>query len=147
MLFTYSFIHSSIHPSIHLFIFFFFFSFETGGGKVWGHSKSCLYRRRIRRPGREGRGIYLFLTSSSLFPHPPLFPFLCCICISIDSFSFFLRTNIPIVSSLKRLAFLPHQLSLHILKAQKYQKSDSWPFEPDIRIILETIIFQRRNLM
>ena len=86
-----SLIHLYIHPFIHLSIysFSFFFFHLRGGGEVWGHSKSCLYRRRIRRPGREGRGIYLFLTSSSLFLPPSLFSFLYCICISIDSFSFF----------------------------------------------------------
>ena len=119
----YSLIHLYIHPFIHpsVYSFFFFFSFGRGGGRdVWGHSKSCLYRKRIRRPGREGRGIYLFLTS---------FPFLYCICISNDSFSFFLffylltfiyklclrkQSDYPIISSLKRLAFLAHRLSLHL---------------------------------
>ena len=122
-------IHPFIHPSVYSFSFFlFFFIWEgVGGREVWGHSKSCLYRRRIRRPGQEERGIYLFLTSSSLFSSPlPFSPFsIVSACQSIPFLFFYVLTFIyklclrkqgdyPIISSLKRLAFVPHQLSLLI---------------------------------
>ena len=114
-------IHPFIHPSVYSFSFFFFFHFGGGGRRreVWGHSKSCLYRRRIRRPGREGRGIYLFLTSSSLFspPRPP-FP-LSLLYLQFNRFLFYVfyvltfiyklclrqQGDYPIISSLKRLFF------------------------------------------